>query len=137
MLPQVKWLDTADVLKRSADPGIPGRDGLDRGGHNRNAARLERVLLTPPSVEATDNAVRSGRGGRLQEHRGIGTNRQGLCDGAGRRASTAMTPLEDIGSGARVRGIAPGQAVQVVSVEWIGDQAINVIYRGPTGSLTQ
>ncbi len=36
-----------------------------------------------------------------------------------------MTALEDIKNGASVRGIVPGQPVEVVSVEWIGDQAIS------------
>ncbi len=40
-----------------------------------------------------------------------------------------MTTLEDIKNGASVRGIVPGQPVEVVSVEWIGDQAINLVYR--------
>jgi superfamily II DNA or RNA helicase len=40
-----------------------------------------------------------------------------------------MTALEDIKNGASVRGIVPGQPVEVVSVEWIGDQAINLVYR--------
>ena len=40
-----------------------------------------------------------------------------------------MTALEDIKHGASVRGVVPGQPVEVVSVEWIGDQAINLVYR--------
>ena len=34
--------------------------------------------------------------------------------------------LEEIKNGASVRGIASAQAVHVVSVDWIGDQAISV-----------
>lgn len=43
--------------------------------------------------------------------------------------------LEDIKNGATVTGIAPGQAVHVLSVEWIGNQAINVVYRGQNGAV--
>lgn len=48
-----------------------------------------------------------------------------------------MTVLEDIKSGAIVRGIAPNQAVQIVSVEWIGDQALNVVFRDHNGSVAE
>lgn len=48
-----------------------------------------------------------------------------------------MTALEDIKSGAMVRGIAPNQAVQIVSVEWIGDQALNVVFRDQNGSVAE
>ena len=44
-----------------------------------------------------------------------------------------MTTLEDIKNGASVRGIVPGQLVEVVSVEWIGDQAINLRRELQTG----
>jgi hypothetical protein len=46
-----------------------------------------------------------------------------------------MTSLEDIRNGATVRGIAPNQAVQVVSVDWIGDQAINIVFRNHDGAV--
>lgn len=48
-----------------------------------------------------------------------------------------MTALEDIKNGAVVEGIAPGLAVEVVSIDWIGDQAINVVYRVPGGSVAE
>ncbi|MDQ6436335.1 helicase-related protein [Mesorhizobium sp. LHD-90] len=48
-----------------------------------------------------------------------------------------MTRLEDIRGGALVRGIAPGRGVQIVSVDWIGDQAINVIFRDPEGTVSE
>ena len=44
-----------------------------------------------------------------------------------------MTVLEDVKSGARLLGIVPNQSVQVVSVEWIGNQAINAVYRNQAG----
>ena len=44
-----------------------------------------------------------------------------------------MTKLEDIKSGALVGGIVPGQAVEAVTVEWIGEQAINLVYRAAEG----
>jgi hypothetical protein len=46
-----------------------------------------------------------------------------------------MTSLEDLKRGASIQGIFPGQAVEVVSVDWIGDQAINLVYRVPSGSV--
>lgn len=48
-----------------------------------------------------------------------------------------MTKLEDIKNGASVTGIIPSQAVEVVSVEWIGDQAINLVYRVPGGGVSE
>lgn len=48
-----------------------------------------------------------------------------------------MTVLEDIKNGAQLRGVVPGQPVEVVSVEWIGDQAINLVYRVPGGGVAE
>ena len=48
-----------------------------------------------------------------------------------------MTRLEDIKNGASVAGVVPNQAVEVVSVEWIGDQAINLVYRLPGASVLE
>ena len=48
-----------------------------------------------------------------------------------------MTVLEDIKNGAQLRGVVPGQPVEVVSVEWIGDQAINLVYRVPDGGVAE
>lgn len=48
-----------------------------------------------------------------------------------------MTVLEDIRPGGRTSGIAPGVAVEIVSVEWIGNQAINVVYRNPAGAVAE
>lgn len=48
-----------------------------------------------------------------------------------------MTGLEEIKNGAQLRGILPGQPVEVVSVEWIGDQAINLVYRVLTGGVAE
>ncbi len=48
-----------------------------------------------------------------------------------------MTALENIKNGAVVEGVAPGQAVEVVSTDWIGDQAIDLVYRVPGGSLAE
>ena len=45
--------------------------------------------------------------------------------------------LEDISNGSAVTGVIPQQSVEVVSVEWIGNQAINLIYRSPTGSVAE
>lgn len=48
-----------------------------------------------------------------------------------------MTRLEDIKSGAFVRGIVPQHAVQVVSFDWIGQQALNVVYRDANGGVAE
>jgi SNF2 family DNA or RNA helicase len=48
-----------------------------------------------------------------------------------------MTVLEDIKNGAIVQGIVPSQSVEVVSIDWIGEQAINVIYRAQGGSVAE
>lgn len=48
-----------------------------------------------------------------------------------------MARLEDIKNGAAVSGVTPSQTVEVVSVEWIGDQAINLVYRVPGGSVSE
>lgn len=46
-------------------------------------------------------------------------------------------PLEEVKNGARVTGIAPGQAVEIVSVDWIGNQALNVVYRAQEGGVSE
>jgi len=48
-----------------------------------------------------------------------------------------MARLEDIRNGSRVRGLAPSQAVEVVSVDWIGDQALNVVFRNVDGNVSE
>ncbi|WMT87178.1 helicase-related protein [Pelagibacterium sp. 26DY04] len=45
--------------------------------------------------------------------------------------------LENIKNGASVRGIASAQPVQVVSVDWIGDQAISVVFRDHSGTVAE
>ena len=45
--------------------------------------------------------------------------------------------LEDIKNGASVRGVASAQTVLVVSVDWIGDQAINVVFRDHNGTVAE
>lgn len=48
-----------------------------------------------------------------------------------------MTRLEDIRNGARLQGLVPGNTVEIVSVEWIGDQAINVVFRNYDGVVSE
>lgn len=48
-----------------------------------------------------------------------------------------MAKLEDIKNGSRISGIVANQSVEVVSVEWIGQQAINVVYRVPTAGIAE
>ena len=45
--------------------------------------------------------------------------------------------LEEIKNGASVRGVASAQAVHVVSVDWIGDQAISVVFRDHNGAVAE
>ena len=45
--------------------------------------------------------------------------------------------LEHIKNGASVRGVVSAQAVQIVSVDWIGDQAINVVFRDHNGTVAE
>ena len=44
-----------------------------------------------------------------------------------------MLGLEKIVAGAKVRGVAGPTTVEVVRVEWIGSDALNVVYRGADG----
>ena len=48
-----------------------------------------------------------------------------------------MAKLEEIRNGASVRGIASSQVVQILSVDWIGDQAMNVVYRDLNGAVAE
>ncbi|WP_121632045.1 helicase-related protein [Tropicibacter alexandrii] len=48
-----------------------------------------------------------------------------------------MTKLEDLKPGARVQGIVAGGSADVVSVEWIGDQAVNLVYRNASGQIAE
>jgi hypothetical protein len=44
-----------------------------------------------------------------------------------------MLGLEKVVAGTKVRGIAGPAVVEVVRVEWIGSDALNVVYRGTDG----
>lgn len=48
-----------------------------------------------------------------------------------------MAKLEDLRGGSSMTGIAANQTVQIVSVDWIGDQAVNVVYRDQSGSMSE
>ena len=48
-----------------------------------------------------------------------------------------MTTIDDIRPGGLIRGVVPGHSVQVVSVAWIGNQAVNLVYRQPDGGITE
>jgi superfamily II DNA or RNA helicase len=48
-----------------------------------------------------------------------------------------MIRLEDIKPGSQVSGVVAGATVEVVSVEWIGDQAVNLVYRSGSGSVAE
>lgn len=45
-----------------------------------------------------------------------------------------MAALEQLKNGAIVGGLIPGQTAEILSVEWIGNQAVNLVYRQPNGS---
>jgi superfamily II DNA or RNA helicase len=45
--------------------------------------------------------------------------------------------LEDVKNGASVRGIASTLPVTIISVDWIGDQAINIVYRDHNGTVAE
>ncbi|MDF2142628.1 helicase-related protein [Paenirhodobacter sp. CAU 1674] len=48
-----------------------------------------------------------------------------------------MIKLEDIKNGASISGVVPNQSVEVVSVESIGDQAVNVVFRIAGGNVSE
>lgn len=48
-----------------------------------------------------------------------------------------MARLEDIRNGALVTGVVPAHPVHIVSNEWIGNQALNVIYRDTEGTVSE
>ena len=48
-----------------------------------------------------------------------------------------MTVLDDVKPGAMIRGVVPGHSVRIVSVDWIGNQAINLVYREPDGGVSE
>ena len=48
-----------------------------------------------------------------------------------------MARLEDIRAGGTILGIAPGTGVHVLSVDWIGDQAINVVFRTNDANVSE
>ena len=48
-----------------------------------------------------------------------------------------MTVLDDVKPGATIRGVVPGHSVRIVSVDWIGNQAINLVYREPDGGVSE
>ena len=48
-----------------------------------------------------------------------------------------MTALDDIRHGALIGGIVPDHPVRILSVERIGNQAVNLLYRDPDGSVAE
>ena len=45
--------------------------------------------------------------------------------------------LEDIKPGAKAKGIIPNILTEIVSVEWIGNQAINVVFRDGNAKIAE
>jgi hypothetical protein len=48
-----------------------------------------------------------------------------------------MAKLEDLKNGASMRGVVSAQVVTIVSVDWIGDQAISVVFRDHNGTVAE
>ena len=48
-----------------------------------------------------------------------------------------MNTLEDLKPGATVQGIIGDVSTEIISVEWIGNQAINVVFRGANGNISE
>ena len=48
-----------------------------------------------------------------------------------------MAKLEDIKPGSKTSGILPNISTEIVSVEWIGNQAINVVYRDSDAKVAE
>ncbi len=48
-----------------------------------------------------------------------------------------MTVLDDVKPGATIWGVVAGHSVRIVSVDWIGNQAINLVYREPDGGVSE
>ena len=48
-----------------------------------------------------------------------------------------MAFLEEIKIGALVQGIRPSNPVEIISVDWIGVQAINIVFRDQNGSVAE
>lgn len=48
-----------------------------------------------------------------------------------------MAKLEELKPGARVSGIVPGPAVEIVTVEWIGDQLVTAVFRQANGAISE
>lgn len=50
-------------------------------------------------------------------------------------SETGTAKLEDLKPGSSVEGLSPSGPARIVTVEWIGDQAIKVIYEDPNGGV--
>lgn len=48
-----------------------------------------------------------------------------------------MACLEEVRVGSLVEGLAPGSVASVVSIDWIGEQAINVVFRNHEGTVAE
>ena len=48
-----------------------------------------------------------------------------------------MTALDEVKPGTMIKGVVPGHSVRIISVEWIGNQAINLVYREPNGGVAE
>ncbi len=48
-----------------------------------------------------------------------------------------MARLEDLSTGTRLTGLAASGSATVESVQWIGEQALKVIYRDGNGQLSE
>lgn len=48
-----------------------------------------------------------------------------------------MARLEDLKNGTVVGGVIPNQPVELISVEWIGNQVISIAFRYPSGAISE
>ncbi|SKA31647.1 helicase-related protein [Consotaella salsifontis] len=48
-----------------------------------------------------------------------------------------MASLEQVKNGTFVRGLVPEQSVEIVSTDWIGRQAVNIVYRTQSGVVAE
>ncbi len=46
-----------------------------------------------------------------------------------------MMRLEDLQPSTSIRGVLPDQIVIVISVQWFGSEALDLIYKGPSGRV--
>ena len=74
---------------------------------------------------------------RISRLRVRSADARGDAADSGERTSggSAVVRLEDVGTGAQLRGVEPGAPVAVVAVQWHGTQALTLTFRRADGTL--